>query len=107
MEDTKGNVIDFFTKDNPPTQDQIDQGRQAQMDCIDCHNRPSHVYTPPDLSVDRSMVAGCIDPSLPFIKAQGVEVLTADYKTQDEGTEGYRREDSKVLPGEVSADRFR
>ena len=56
------------------------------MDCIDCHNRPSHVYTPPDISVDRSMVAGSIDPSLPFIKAQGVEALIADYKTQDEGT---------------------
>jgi len=30
------------------------------------------------------MVAGSIDPSLPFIKARSVEALTADYKTQDE-----------------------
>lgn len=32
------------------------------------------------------MAAGSIDPSLPFIKAQGVDALVADYKTQDEGT---------------------
>ena len=84
MEDSKGNITDFITKDSPPTQEQIDQASKRGMDCIDCHNRPTHIYTPPDVSVDRSMAAGGIDPSLPFIKAQGVEVLTADYKTQDE-----------------------
>ena len=86
MEDNKGNIVDFASKDAPPTQEQIDKGDKRKMDCIDCHNRPSHIYTPPDLSVDRSLVAGSIDPSLPFIKAQGVEALIADYKTQDEGT---------------------
>jgi nitrate/TMAO reductase-like tetraheme cytochrome c subunit len=86
MEDSKGNITDFVAKDSPPTQEQIDQASKRRMDCIDCHNRPTHIYTPPDVSVDRSMVAGSIDPSLPFIKAQGVEVLTADYKTQDEAT---------------------
>jgi hypothetical protein len=57
------------------------------MDCIDCHNRPSHIYTPPDVSVDRGISAGIIDSGLPFIKAQGVEALVADYKTQDEATQ--------------------
>jgi len=84
MEDNKGNVTDFVAKDNPPTQEQIDQATKRRMDCIDCHNRPTHVFTPPDLSVDRSMAAGSINPSLPFIKAQSVEALTAEYKTQDE-----------------------
>jgi nitrate/TMAO reductase-like tetraheme cytochrome c subunit len=85
MEDSKGNVTEFISKDNPPTQDQIDKASKRLMDCIDCHNRPTHIYTAPDLSVDRSMAAGSIDPSLPFIKAQSVEALTAEYKTQDEG----------------------
>jgi len=84
MEDNKGNVVDFTTKDNPPTQVQLDAGTKRKMDCIDCHNRPSHIYTPPDISVDRSMAAASIDPSLPFIKAQGVEALIADYKSHDE-----------------------
>src|SRR5271169_2637647 len=84
MEDNKGNITDFVTKDNPPTQEQIDKATKRRMDCIDCHNRPTHVFTPPDVSVNRSMVAGSIDPSLPFIKAQSVEVLTGDYKSHDE-----------------------
>jgi len=86
MTDSKGNVTDFVTKDNPPTAEQIDKATKRQMDCIDCHNRPTHIFTSPDLSVDRSMVAGSIDPALPYIKTQGVEALTGDYKTQDEAT---------------------
>jgi len=56
------------------------------MDCIDCHNRPTHIFVPPSLSVDRSLVAGSIDSSLPFIKAQSVDALIAEYKTTDEAT---------------------
>src|SRR5271165_2859676 len=84
MEDSKGNFTEFITKDSPPSQAQIDKADKRKMDCIDCHNRPTHIYVPPDLSVDRSMVAGSIDPTLPFIKAQSVDALVGDYKTQDE-----------------------
>ena len=81
IEDAQGNVTEYTTKDNPPTQAQIDQASKRRMDCIDCHNRPTHIYVAPDLSVDRSMTGHTIDASLPFIKQQGVQVLTADYKT--------------------------
>lgn len=84
MEDAQGHVTEYAAKDSPPTQAQIDKASKRRMDCIDCHNRPSHVYTPPDLSVDRGIVGHSIDASLPYIKQQGVQVLTADYKTQDE-----------------------
>ena len=86
MTDSKGNVTDFLTKDNPPTAEQIEKADKRKMDCIDCHNRPTHIFTPPDLSMDRSMVAGSIDASLPYIKAQGVEALTSEYKTTDEAS---------------------
>jgi len=84
LEDRQGNVTEYITKDNPPTQAQIDKASKRRMDCIDCHNRPTHIYVPPDLSVDRSITGHSIDASLPFIKQQGVQVLTADYKTTDE-----------------------
>jgi len=84
VEDSQGNIVDYATKDNPPTQAQIDQATKRKMDCIDCHNRPTHIFAPPDASVDRSMLAASIDPSLPYIKAQGVEVLVGDYKTTEE-----------------------
>lgn len=84
MEDAQGHVTEYASKDTPPTQAQIDKASTRRMDCIDCHNRPSHIYTPPDVSVDRSMSGRMIDASLPFIKQQGVQVLVADYKTKDE-----------------------
>ncbi|MGB8772367.1 MAG: NapC/NirT family cytochrome c [Candidatus Korobacteraceae bacterium] len=84
MQDQQGNVTEYVVKDNPPTQAQIDKAEKRRMDCIDCHNRPTHIYVPPDLSVDRAITGRSIDSTLPFIKQQGVEVLTADYKTSDE-----------------------
>jgi len=84
MEDRNGNVTEYVTKDNPPTREQIDKATKRRMDCIDCHNRPTHIYVPPDLSVDRSLALGVMDTSLPFIKQQGVQVLTADYKTSQD-----------------------
>ena len=47
------------------------------MDCV--QSPPAHLCVPPDLSVDRSMLAGSIDPSLPYIKQQGVQALTGEY----------------------------
>jgi len=84
--DSKGNVVEYVAKDSPPTQEQIDKADKRRMDCIDCHNRPTHVFSPPSLSVDRSLAAGFIDSSLPFIKAQSVDALIAEYKSSDEGT---------------------
>jgi len=57
------------------------------MDCVDCHNRPTHIYVPPDLSVDQSLVARRLDVALPFLKQQAVTVLSATYKTNDEATQ--------------------
>src|SRR5271165_5638490 len=81
MEDKKGNVTEYLAKDSGLTQAQIDKAEKRRMDCVDCHNRPTHIYVPPDLSVDRSISGHAIDATLPFIKQQGVQVLTADYKT--------------------------
>jgi nitrate/TMAO reductase-like tetraheme cytochrome c subunit len=87
MEDASGNVTEYTVKDNAPTQEQIDKAAKRRMDCIDCHNRPTHIFVPPDLSVDRSISGHSIDVTLPFIKQQSVQVLTADYKTSDEARE--------------------
>jgi len=84
MEDASGKVNEYTVKDNPPTQEQIDKAAKRRMDCIDCHNRPTHIFVAPDLSVDRAITGRSIDATLPFIKQQSVEVLTADYKSGDE-----------------------
>jgi len=95
IEDAQGRVTEYTTKDNPPTQAQIDKAGKRRMDCIDCHNRPTHIYVAPDVSVDRAIAGRSIDATLPYIKKEGVEVLVADYKTSDEARQAIADKVSK------------
>ncbi len=53
------------------------------MDCVDCHNRPTHVFQLPEAAVDQSISEGQISADLPFIKKQSVAALRADYPDRD------------------------
>jgi hypothetical protein len=53
------------------------------MDCIDCHNRPSHTYKLPEREVDAAMEAGRIDGYLPYIHREALAALKQSYPTQD------------------------
>lgn len=84
IQDQNGKVTEFAAQGADVTPAALAKLQTKKMDCVDCHNRPTHIYMPPDRSVDQSLTAHRIDQSLPFAKAQGVEVLSADYKTTDE-----------------------
>jgi hypothetical protein len=61
------------------------------MDCIDCHNRPSHIYNPADKSVNHSLSLDRIDVSLPYIKSVAVDVLEEKYLTKEIGINSIRK----------------
>ena len=61
-----------------------------RMDCIDCHNRPSHIYTPPARAVNHLMTLGSIDPSLPSAKELAVFVLETPYSTAQIGVDSIK-----------------
>src|ERR1043166_290760 len=84
FKDRQGNVTEYYDRSRPATPEQIAKGENRRMDCIDCHNRPAHVYQPPDNAVDLAFVAGRLDPSLPYLKRQSVEVLSRTYSTTPE-----------------------
>jgi Ni/Fe-hydrogenase b-type cytochrome subunit len=63
-------------------------GEVRTMDCVDCHNRPSHILHSPDQSVDLALADGRIDASLPFIKQQGVAALAATYGDREQALRG-------------------
>ncbi|HVO64707.1 MAG TPA: hypothetical protein VMT53_27545 [Terriglobales bacterium] len=67
-----------------------------QMQCVDCHNRPTHTFELPERAVDRAMGLGSISTTLPFIKKQAVELLKANYSSDAEA--------SRVIP--VTLTRF-
>lgn len=88
VQDQQGRITEYFAKDSTLTKDQIAKGARHRMDCVDCHNRPTHIYVPPDEAVDQSLLAHRLDASLPFLKQQAVTVLTASYPTTDAALQG-------------------
>jgi NapC/NirT cytochrome c family, N-terminal region len=54
------------------------------MECVDCHNRPSHIYRLPDQEVDDAIFDGRIDRTLPFIRREAVKALKTAYATREE-----------------------
>ncbi len=52
------------------------------MDCIDCHNRPAHLFFPPDALVDRNLASGNISRTLPWIKNLATLALVKKYPEQ-------------------------
>jgi nitrate/TMAO reductase-like tetraheme cytochrome c subunit len=88
VKDSQGRVTEYYAQDSKLTKDQIAKATKRRMDCVDCHNRPSHVYLPPDLAVDQSLRERRLDASLPYIKQQAVAALTANYATTDAAMQG-------------------
>ena len=84
IRDWQGRVTVYTATNAQLTPQQIAAAPKRKMDCVDCHNRPAHVYVPPNRAVDESFVAGKLDASLPFLKRQAVEVLSKPYATTDE-----------------------
>ncbi|HEV2392006.1 MAG TPA: NapC/NirT family cytochrome c [Verrucomicrobiae bacterium] len=79
LTDSQGVVTEYripsFTND-------ISQYEIRTMDCMDCHNRPSHQYATPNDAVDLALRLGHIDAGLPWIKTNAVWVLTRPYTNQ-------------------------
>jgi nitrate/TMAO reductase-like tetraheme cytochrome c subunit len=55
-----------------------------EMECVDCHNRPTHVFDLPAQAMDKALALGDVPVTLPYIKKKGVELLKADYATSTE-----------------------
>lgn len=76
-----GEVTEYFGPGVTLTPAQIAAAPKRIMDCVDCHNRPTHIYEPPDRAVDQALLTNEIRRDLPFIKAQSVATLSKDYGT--------------------------
>lgn len=57
------------------------------MDCIDCHNRPTHVYDRLEDIIDFGLHSKKIDPQISGIREDSIAVLQAKYTSRDDATE--------------------
>lgn len=66
-------------KDSAPPPEAV-----RKMDCIDCHNRPTHQFQAPYQFLNKAMQTGAIDPSLPKIKEKAMELVSKKYANTPE-----------------------
>lgn len=96
--DAQGKVTVFKTKNF--TND-VAKMEIRTMDCMDCHNRPSHRYLSPEKAVNQAMALRRIDPAIPWIKTNAVYVLTRTFKTEEEATNSIARMLADKYPGDA------
>lgn len=80
--DPQGKVTTYVAADSKYSAEQLSRIPMRTMDCIDCHNRPTHIYKMPGPAIDEALLVKKVDPSLPFVKKQALELLTKQYPTQ-------------------------
>jgi Ni/Fe-hydrogenase b-type cytochrome subunit len=85
--DPKTGIAKVYTT-GPQTSLTSPTGEIRTMDCVDCHNRPSHIFQAPDRIMDVALANRAIDPSLPFIKQEGVAALAATYVNREQAMRG-------------------
>ena len=83
VKDMRGRVTEYYAQDSTLSKEQVAKARRHRMDCVDCHNRPTHIYVSPDQAVDQALLARKLDASLPYIKQQAVAALTGKYDTTE------------------------
>ncbi len=63
----------------------LDTLELREMDCLDCHNRPSHQFLPPQKFTDDLISSGKIPIELPEVKALAMQVFNTPFTTRDSG----------------------
>lgn len=67
------------------------EGEHAEwrvMDCIDCHNRPTHVYQMPEERVDFGLLSDRIDSDIPGIREDSLIAIVKPYTTREDAMNG-------------------
>lgn len=78
-----GGQIDTFVASGADPK-QIASLPVREMDCMDCHTRPSHAFQLPERAMDEALAAGRISSKLPFVRKQGVEILKGGYTSAEQ-----------------------
>jgi hypothetical protein len=68
----------------------VERALKRTMDCMDCHNRPSHIFHPPMQSINNLMANNLIYEKLPYIKSITVQALENIYTTKETALDSIR-----------------
>ena len=76
MEDNGGKLKEYIDpKGKTDLTPQYIEAEKRLMDCMDCHNRATHIFRSPEELIDMALTQGKIDDTLPYIKREGLNAL--------------------------------
>ncbi len=78
-----GEEVIYRSDDHPIEDSLLAASEPRTMDCIDCHNRPSHNYNSPTVYFDKVMLTGAVSKDIPFIKKVSMEILRETFTSKD------------------------
>lgn len=71
----------FKRMDTTIDQSDLTFEKMRKFDCMDCHNRPAHIFKQPHKVLNSLLANGKIDKNLPYIKREGIQAL--EYHVED------------------------
>ncbi len=78
-----GEVVIYEDQNEKIDKKRLDSLETRVMDCMDCHNRPSHNYQHPVFYINSALTSGNIPKELPGIKSASLDAVTKYYSTTD------------------------
>jgi nitrate/TMAO reductase-like tetraheme cytochrome c subunit len=97
-----GVVTVYRNSEDPISDSLVNASAKRTMDCIDCHNRPSHNYKSPSVYFDRMLVSESALQNIPFIKKVSMGILKDSFTNSDtallkikDGISAYYKSDYK------------
>ena len=78
-------LVEFQAVNIRISADELAQLPRHEMDCLDCHNRIGHSFGKPERELDKAMALGLVDRSLPYVKREGLRLLSGEYASQEAG----------------------
>jgi nitrate/TMAO reductase-like tetraheme cytochrome c subunit len=85
-------TTEIYTREGdelPSAQDLESEARV--MDCIDCHNRPTHLFQSPSKAVDELLERHPELVQLPYLKKEALNAMLGEYPTHETGVQEVRR----------------
>jgi len=86
VERNDGTSDEFVSQNN--IQEPEEEFEWRVMDCIDCHNRPTHIYDMPEDRVDFGLLSERINADIEGIREDSLIVLKHPYATREEARKG-------------------
>ncbi len=83
-----GNTTVYQDIVSPLSKKEIKTLKIRTMDCVDCHNQPSHSFHSPDYEIDRAIAAERLNSDIPSIKQVSVNAMNKKYKSDAEAMKG-------------------